>query len=145
MKLRETTTLYAAGIVVAALAGFMAVMPPPGAHSDFEVTAPPFISGSQLPAMLNSADTKCGNHYQCSEDEFNGVVGDLQRQWAITPEWVRLECTANATVPSMERCIMLQTQTWLGRNSNRQAPWVKREELGTVAQYAALGRSSQPR
>lgn len=145
MRLRETTTLYAAGIVVAALAGFMAVVPPSGAHSDFEVTAPPFISGSQLPAMLNSADTKCGNQRQCSEYEFNGVVSDLQRQWAITPEWVRLECAANATVPSMEHCIVLQTQTWLGRNSNRQAPWVKPERLGTVAQYAALGPSVSQR
>ncbi|HKV46958.1 MAG TPA: hypothetical protein VJN69_02620 [Candidatus Acidoferrales bacterium] len=145
MKLRETTTLYATGIVVAALAGFMAVMPPAGTHSDFEVTAPPFISGSQLPAMLDSADTKCGNQRQCSEYEFNGVVSDLERQWAITPEWVRLKCAANTTVPSMEHCIVQQTQTWLGRNANRQAPWVKREKLGTVAQYAALGPTGQPR
>lgn len=139
------TTFYIVGMVLAALVGMMAFMPPSGAHSDFEVTPPPFISGSRLPAMMNSVDTKCGNQRQCTEYEFNDVVSDLQKQWAITPEWVRSECAANATVPSMERCIVQQTQNWLGKNSNRQAPWVRPETLGAIAQYAALSPGAQAR
>jgi hypothetical protein len=137
MRPRETT-LYAVGMVLAALAGISAVMPPSSAHNSIDWSPPPFISGSQLPAMLNAPDTKCGNHRECTEYEFNDVVGDLQKQWAITPEWVRSKCGANVTVPSMERCIVEQTRTWLGKNSNRQAPWVKPETLGAIAQYAAL-------
>ncbi len=144
MRPRETT-LYAAGIVLAALAGISAVMPPSSAHNGIDWTPPPFISGTQLPAMLNSADTQCGSRRQCTEYEFNDVVSDLQQQWAITPEWVRSECATNATVPSMERCIVEQTQTWLGKNSNRQAPWVKPETLGAIAQYASLSASPRTR
>jgi len=141
----KETTIYIVGMVLAALVGMMAFVPPSGDHSDFEVTMPPFISGSRLPAMLNSADTKCGNQRQCTEFEFNDVVSDLQQQWAITPEWVRSECTANVTVPSMERCIVRRTQTWLGKNSNRKAPWVKPDTLGAIAAYAATSPDTQVR
>lgn len=144
MRPRETT-FYAAGMILAVLAGITAVMPPAGARNSIDWTPPPFISGSRLPAMLNSADTKCGNQRQCTEYEFNDVVSDLQRQWAITPEWVRAGCSANVTVPSMEHCIVRQTQAWLGKNSNRQAPWVKPETLGAIAQYAAMTPGVQAR
>ncbi len=144
MRFRQTN-LYAAGIMIAAFAALAAVSPPPAARNTIDWAPPPFISGSQLPAMMNSADTKCGNQRQCSEYEFEAVVSDLQRQWAITPEWVRNECAGNATVPSMEHCIVERTQAWLRKNSNRQAPWVKPDTLGTVAQYAALSSATQAR
>jgi hypothetical protein len=133
MKVQDKA-FYSLGIAVAALAGLLAAVPPRGVHNEW--ISPPYISGATLPAMLNSLDTTCGNVRRCTDFEFNDMVSDLQKQWAITPQWVRSECAANATVPSMERCIVNRTRAWLGKNANRQAPWVRPDALGAVAQYS---------
>lgn len=133
MKIQHNL-LYGLGIAVAALAGLLAVVPPPGVHNEW--ISPPYISGATLPAMLNSLDTTCGNRSRCTDLEFNDMVSDLQKQWAITPQWVRSECAGNATVPSMEGCIVSRTRAWLGKNANRQAPWVRSDTLGAVARYS---------
>lgn len=139
MRSKETA-LYGVGIAVALLAAITAVVPPRGVHAGIDWTSPPFVSGSVLPAMMNSSDTFCGNQRQCSDFEFNGEVDELQKQWAVTPQWVRSQCVVNSTVPSMERCIVKQTQTWLKENPNRQAPWVKTDSLGSNVRYARPDR-----
>jgi hypothetical protein len=136
----KETTLYGLGIAIAVLTALTAVMPPRDVNAGVDWASPPFVSGSQLPALMNSSDTFCGEQRQCSEFEFNGAVDDLQKQWAVTPQWVRSRCVANSTVPSMERCIVTRTREWLNENPNRQAPWVKTEFLGSNAQYARNGR-----
>lgn len=131
----KATTLYGIGIGIALLAAITAVMPPRDLNAGIGWTSPPFVSGSVLPAMMNSSDTVCGSQRQCSDFEFNGAVDDLRKQWAVTPEWVRSQCSANSTLPSIERCIVARTQAWLHQNENRQAPWMKADFLGSNAQY----------
>lgn len=132
----KETILYGLGIAIAILVALAAVAPPRDVNAGVEWAAPPFVSGSQLPAMMNSLDTVCGNQRQCTDFEFNGAVDELRSQWAVTPQWVRSQCGANSTVPSMERCIVTQTRAWLNENPNRQAPWVKSDWLGSNARYA---------
>ncbi|HEY6466007.1 MAG TPA: hypothetical protein VIY69_08450 [Candidatus Acidoferrales bacterium] len=132
----KETILYGLGIAIAVLAAITAVVPPQSVNAGIDWPSPPFVSGSQLPAMMNSADTFCGNGRRCSDFEFNDAVDELQNQWAVTPQWVRSQCVASSTVPSIERCIVTQTRAWLNENPNRQAPWVKADFLGSNAQYA---------
>jgi hypothetical protein len=131
----KETILYGAGIAIAILVALAAVAPPRDLNAGVAWPSPPFVSGSQLPAMMNSTDTVCGDRRQCSDFEFNDAVDELRNQWAVTPQWVRSQCAANSTVPSMERCIVAQTRAWLNENPNRQAPWVKADFLASNAQY----------
>lgn len=132
----KETLLYGLGITLAVLAALTAVVPPRGVNAGVDLVSPPFVSGSQLPAMMNSRDTFCGEQRQCTDVEFNGAVDELRNQWAVTPQWIRSQCVVKSTVPSIERCIVTQTRSWLNENPNRQAPWVKTDFLGSNAQYA---------
>jgi len=135
MKFNETT-FYGIGACVALTIALLAVWPPKNVR-DVEPTMPqPFVSGMELPAMMHSFDTTCGPGRQCTDAEFDDLLGDLQRQWVITPQWVRSDCVGNSTIPSMEQCIFRQTSVWLDKNSFRQAPWLAPQNLGPLARYA---------
>lgn len=135
MKDKEAM-FYAAGAFLAALIAITAVLSPHGMLSGSDIPVP-VISGTTLPAMMNSSDTYCGPR-RCSDREFNIMIDGLRTQWAITPEWIRDRCVANATFPSMEQCIQKQTQSWVAENSNRQAPWLNPNNVGTIA--ARIGK-----
>lgn len=134
MKLKDTT-LYAVGTVFVAMAAIAAAVPPRNAFDGNDIPVP-IVSGTPLPAMLNSPDTHCGDQRRCSDAEFDSVISDLQTQWAITPEPIRFPCVANSTLPSMERCILKRTESWLAENPNRQAPWVNPKNVGAIAREA---------
>lgn len=123
-------TFYVAGTGVLVLIGLAVVAPPRNANLG-NVLPPAIVSGTPLPALLNSPDTHCGGR-RCSDGEFDGLTSDLQRQWAITPQWIRSDCISNGTFPAMERCILQETKTWLEKNSNRQAPWLNPANVGNV-------------
>lgn len=127
----KQTIFYAAGAFLAAFVTIIVVFSPHGMPGGNDIPVP-IISGTSLPAMMNSADTYCGQH-RCSDREFNSMIEGLRTQWAITPEWIRDRCVANATFPSMEQCIQKQTQSWIAENENRQAPWLNPENVGTIA------------
>ena len=135
MKFKETT-LYAVGTCIALIVALLAVWPPANVHDVDPVVPQPVESGTELPAMMHSFDTTCGSGRQCTDAEFDVLMDDLQRQWAVTPEWVRSACAANSTIPSMEECIFRQTSVWLEKNSFRQAPWVDPQNLGSLTRYA---------
>jgi hypothetical protein len=123
-------TFYVVGTGILALVGLAVVMPPRNANLG-EVAPPAIVSGTPLPALLNSPDTHCEGR-RCSDGEFNGLMSDLERQWAITPQWIRSQCISNGTFPAMEHCILQETRSWLGRNPNRQAPWLNPANVGDV-------------
>jgi hypothetical protein len=130
MKHKEVIS-YAAGAFLAALVAITVTLSPHGALGGSDIPVP-ILSGAALPAMMNSPDTRCGPRH-CSDLEFNNMVDGLRAQWAITPEWIRDNCVTDATLPSMERCIQKQTESWMAENSNRQAPWLNPENVGTIA------------
>lgn len=133
MKLKETT-LYAVGTVLALLIGLVALAAPHAAMEADRVPTPD-ISGTPLPAMLNSAETRCNDH-SCSESEFEALADQLQTQWSLTPDWIRFRCAGNVTIPSIERCILKQTGFWVAQNENRQAPWANPSKVGTIMSQA---------
>jgi hypothetical protein len=135
MKIKETS-LYAIGTCIALVVALVAIWPPANVRDVEPVIPQPLVSGTELPAMMHSFDTTCGSGRQCSDAEFDDLVGDLQKQWSITPEWVRSACAASSTIPSMERCIFRETSSWLDKNSFRQAPWLDPQNLGSLAAYA---------
>ena len=127
-------TFYVVGTGVLALIGLAVVAPPRNANLG-NVTPPAIVSGTPLPALLNSPDTQCGGR-RCSDGEFDGLMSDLERQWAITPEWIRFKCVSNSTFPAMEQCILQETKSWIGKNPNRQAPWLNPANVGGVVKEA---------
>ena len=133
-KLRDTT-VYGLGACLAGLVTLTSVVAPSGRSVENDLPAP-IISGESLPAMLNSADTHCDGQRPCSDLEFDALTSDLQRQWAITPQWIRLQCGGNVTLPSMESCIAQQTRSWLGGHPNRRAPWLDPHNAGSVVDEA---------
>lgn len=133
MKLKETT-LYAAGTVLALLVGLVALAAPHAAMEADRVPTPD-ISGTSLPAMLNSPDTRCGDH-ACTELQFDSLADQLQTQWSLTPDWIRFKCAGNVTIPSIESCILTQTKFWVSQNDNRQAPWASSSKVGTILRQA---------
>jgi hypothetical protein len=133
----DVTHLYCVGIGLVGMVLFLDLLVPPPNIDIGNTTPPPIISGTALPAMMNSPDTLCAGQRRCTDAEFDNLVDGLQRQWAITPEWVRLKCRANATFPSMEQCIRHQTGSWVAENPYRQAPWLDPENVGAVAKYQA--------
>jgi hypothetical protein len=90
----------------------------------------PVFAGTELPELHNSPDTHCNSlnsddyAAQCTDAQFVEVLGDLRKQWAIVPEWLRLKCATNSTLPSMEKCIIHETETWLNTNPIGEAPWI---------------------
>jgi hypothetical protein len=127
--------LYGVGIAIAVIIGLVALWPPADVVNATEPAAP-FISGTQLPALLNSPDTHCAANSPCTEIAFEGLVDSLQDQWAITPEWIRVACVANSSVPSIERCIIHKTVSWIALNPVRRAPWLNRQRFAFAADYA---------
>ncbi len=93
----------------------------PSASSGF---TQPFATSTPFPPVHNSPDTECAYHRQCTDDEFVGLLESLQRQWGLTPEWLRSKCVANYTYPSIEDCILNQTVSWLNTHPHEQAPWI---------------------
>lgn len=83
----------------------------------------PTEQGSPPPVIHNSLDTECDYQRQCTDSEFVGVRDSLRRQWALTPESLRVKCASNSTYPSVEKCILNQTVSWLNSHPRAQAPW----------------------
>jgi hypothetical protein len=86
--------------------------------------ADPAVSGIPLPEIHDSADTHCDYQTECTDAQFSDLRDALQRQWRLTPEWLRAECASNSTYPTVEHCILSQTVDWLKSNPYAQAPWV---------------------
>jgi hypothetical protein len=90
----------------------------------------PGFAGTELPELHNSPDAHCNSltsddyAAQCTDAQFVEALGDLRKQWAIVPEWLQLKCASNSTLPSMEKCIIHETETWLNTNPNGEAPWI---------------------
>jgi hypothetical protein len=90
--------------------------------------------GIEAPAIVNSADTICGApNRRCTDAEFPSVVAALQRQWTLTPEWLRAKCVGFRTFPAVEDCILGETVRWLGQHPGALAPWIAPEALGLGA------------
>jgi hypothetical protein len=129
MKMKDTT-LYASGTALAVLVSIVALLAPHRAMEADNVPTP-VVSGTELPAMLNSPETHCGDH-RCADSEFDSLINDLQTQWSLTPDWIRAKCVDNSSVPTMERCILKQTEDWILQNPNRKAPWANPRNVGSI-------------
>jgi len=84
----------------------------------------PDSTGTPLPAIHNSSDTHCDYSRQFTDGQFADLMGALQRQWNLTPEWLRGKCLPNSTYPSMEDCILKQTMLWGNAHPDATAPWI---------------------
>lgn len=84
-----------------------------------------------VPTIHNSPDTECESRRQCTDEEFEGVVDSLRRQWAITPESLRSKCAIYSTYPPLEHCILSETVSWFAKHPNGAAPWINPKNFDT--------------
>ncbi len=80
---------------------------------------------SQMMLIHNSNDTVCNEDYKpCSKEQFNEVYNNLQKQWDLTPEWVRLSCNRYNTAGMMLGCIMGQTRAFIFNFPQARVDWI---------------------
>jgi hypothetical protein len=91
----------------------------------------PSSENSSVPVIHNSPDTECEDHKQCTDDEFEDLTDSLGRQWALMPEELRSKCTANATYPPLEHCILSESVSWLAKHPSEAAPWINPKNFDT--------------
>ena len=92
----------------------------------------PALTVTALPPVHNSPDTECGEHRQCTDEEFAGLQDSLGRQWAITPEELRSGCVGNMTYPSLEHCILAGSVPWMDKHPRDPAPWINPKNFDTA-------------
>lgn len=104
----------------------------PGDRSPASQPSAPASAITPLPAVHNSSDTECGEHRQCTDEQFTGLLDSLGRQWAITPEELRSRCAGYTTYPSVEHCVLAESVPWLDKHPKEPAPWINPKNFDTA-------------
>ena len=106
---------------------FALVRPSPAVSAESSsspVAAPASPQSTSLPTLHNSPDTTCGDHRQCSDAEFAGLIEDSARQWALVPQEIKDKCATNPTYPSLEHCVLGESVPWMEKHPNDPVPWI---------------------
>jgi hypothetical protein len=91
---------------------------------------------SQMMLIHNSNDLVCNEDYSyCSKEQFDDFYKFLQRQWDLTPEWLRISCGRYNTAGMMSSCIMGQTRAFMINFPQANVDWIYIPE-----QESGLGR-----